>query len=539
MVRDISQHRAACLVQVWVPTQDENYDTVLVTYDSTRMKNLPYACAGQVAQLEQFRNASCRFAFGGMPEEKKKQENKQIIAGLPGRVWQKGLPESSPNVKLYKHSEYPRSNAAGVCDVRGSVAIPLYFTAEQQQQNVVQAVVEVVQLCEELYPTDLIDKACDCIGRLGLESRGRSVKIERGVSQMADTAAFGADAINLLRRVAGVHHLPLAQVWGKYGDVLVTADLPFAITQHHVWAYRMACCQRPLALAEGLVGQVATRGKSTWCPDVKQVPYASFPFKHWAQMLGLCGMCVIVVKSTLTGESFYVELALPLGMYGKEEQVQLLRDLSETFDEFQLGCDHVTVESSFLDRTAYRPPALPAPEALPGKMLLDLLQDVAVPGPLDGPLDDPPVIEELGNAGPLPGAPGAMPRMGVHLPMHPHTQAGAGAGLGHAAQHQPVQAPGAARAAPPLMKMEPGGTKSKNLTLQDLQPYFGMTLKDAAAELNMGATTLKRVCRKFGISRWPSRKLKMIDRLNKEKLQSMKMLGLVPDDQQAGPQAYL
>ena len=87
--------------------------------------------------------------------------------------------------------------------------------------------------------------------------------------------------------------------------------------------------------------------------------------------------------------------------------------------------------------------------------------------------------------------------------------------------------------------MEPGGTKSKNLTLQDLQPYFGMTLKDAAAELNMGATTLKRVCRKFGISRWPSRKLKMIDRLNKEKLQSMKMLGLVPDDQQAGPQAYL
>ena len=89
-----------------------------------------------------------------------------------------------------------------------------------------------------------------------------------------------------------------------------------------------------------------------------------------------------------------------------------------------------------------------------------------------------------------------------------------------------------------MMKMEPGGTKSKNLTLQDLQPYFGMTLKDAAAELNMGATTLKRVCRKFGISRWPSRKLKMIDRLNKEKLQSMKMLGLVPD-QQAGPQADL
>ena len=35
-----------------------------------------------------------------------------------------------------------------------------------------------------------------------------------------------------------------------------------------------------------------------------------------------------------------------------------------------------------------------------------------------------------------------------------------------------------------------------------------------------------------------SRELKMIDRLNKEKLQSMKMLGLVPD-QQAGPQADL
>eukprot|EP00793_Prasinoderma_coloniale_P001507 PRCOL_00003311-RA len=53
--------------------------------------------------------------------------------------------------------------------------------------------------------------------------------------------------------------------------------------------------------------------------------------------------------------------------------------------------------------------------------------------------------------------------------------------------------------------------ESKGITLPMLQAHFNMTLKDAAAALGLCTTTLKRVCRSHGISRWPCRKLKKMN----------------------------
>ena len=40
-----------------------------------------------------------------------------------------------------------------------------------------------------------------------------------------------------------------------------------------------------------------------------------------------------------------------------------------------------------------------------------------------------------------------------------------------------------------------------------LQSQFGLGLKEAAANLGMCATTLKRACRRHGIKRWPRRQI--------------------------------
>eukprot|EP00210_Caulerpa_lentillifera_P003473 g3314.t1 len=52
-----------------------------------------------------------------------------------------------------------------------------------------------------------------------------------------------------------------------------------------------------------------------------------------------------------------------------------------------------------------------------------------------------------------------------------------------------------------------GGGAGKRLGYKDLEAHFGLGLKDAANRLGICPTTLKRACRRNGITRWPSRQI--------------------------------
>jgi hypothetical protein len=52
-----------------------------------------------------------------------------------------------------------------------------------------------------------------------------------------------------------------------------------------------------------------------------------------------------------------------------------------------------------------------------------------------------------------------------------------------------------------------------DITREDLASCFHMPSEHACRRLGIGLTVLKRQCRKFGIKRWPFRKMKSLDRL--------------------------
>ncbi|KAH7850877.1 hypothetical protein Vadar_004108 [Vaccinium darrowii] len=58
-----------------------------------------------------------------------------------------------------------------------------------------------------------------------------------------------------------------------------------------------------------------------------------------------------------------------------------------------------------------------------------------------------------------------------------------------------------------------GGSNSKALSRETISEYFYMPITQAAKELNVGLTLLKKRCRELGIRRWPHRKLMSLQTL--------------------------
>lgn len=100
------------LIQIWVPVKKEGRQ-VLTTDDQ------PFSMGLSSRGLVSYRNVSRAYEF---PADMESKES----AGLPGRVFLGKLPEWTPDVRFFRSEEYPRIDHARLCDVRGSMAVPVF-----------------------------------------------------------------------------------------------------------------------------------------------------------------------------------------------------------------------------------------------------------------------------------------------------------------------------------------------------------------------------------------------------------------------------
>jgi len=260
MLVKVSRVMPEVLGQVWRPLQRGSTKEVLL---STR--GAPSVC-GDGRRKEDFRAINESFAL-------------HLGEGIPGRVYATGRPEWAANVQLFDVEYFPRINYAIVYGIVSSLCIPVWRVADQEGPPV--AVVEFMWGEETKNFEEHIDLISQVVLECGLTcaSEFRAPRLPLRLATMCPLTVMDLSLINqVIAEIADELGLPMVQVWmyDVQGGTLFCKGQPYCVRDSSFLPVRKAIAEHVLDVSTGRTGKVRTSPVKL----MPGAPIASAAFAH-------------------------------------------------------------------------------------------------------------------------------------------------------------------------------------------------------------------------------------------------------------------